>query len=481
MKKVGIDAISFYIPSIYVGIEELATKRNIEYAKLNKGLGLNKMAFPDCNEDAASFAANALLELITKNNIDPRTIGRIYMGTESALDSSKPTCTYAIEPVELELSTLFGSRCFKNCDVLDMTFACIGAVDALHNSVDWVANGENRKAVVIASDVAKYDLESTGEYTQGAGAVAVLITENPDIISITNTIGVATKSVGDFFKPRRVFSKLNIIKQTATLLGKEISDDEAKKILNENRSEFWSNANVNFELFMEEPVFDGPYSNECYQDRIFEALEHFNSQKQINILNDWQHLIFHLPYAFQARRMIVKKWITWLEENGTIHTLYDEVGKPDEHEEKNWLRLVSKSKVYHSFLADKIVDGEKASSEIGNMYTASIFMSLLSLLNISYDDNRELSSNKVGFFSYGSGSKAKVFEGVIEKNWKQKIKSSHLFHHLEKRTEIDIETYENLHKNEITKPISKNTVIGLSHINNESNRLGLREYKPNTI
>ena len=187
-----------------------------------------------------------------------------------------------------------------------MTFACVGAVDALHNSMDWVNSGEGRKAIVIASDFAKYELNSGGEYTQGAGSVAMLITEKPRIITLSNTWGVATKSEGDFFKPRRVFNKLKILKETAKLLAVEISDKEAQTIIRNNNSEFWSNSNINFELFKEEPIFDGPYSNNCYQERIFEALEHFKNQKNLNVLQDWDHLIFHLPYAFQGRRMNAK-------------------------------------------------------------------------------------------------------------------------------------------------------------------------------
>ena len=57
-------------------------------------------------------------------------------------------------------------KTFKNCDILDMTFACVGAVDALHNSLDWVKQDSSRKAVVIASDLSKYDINSTGEYNE---------------------------------------------------------------------------------------------------------------------------------------------------------------------------------------------------------------------------------------------------------------------------------------------------------------------------
>ncbi|MDG2372016.1 MAG: hydroxymethylglutaryl-CoA synthase [Flavobacteriaceae bacterium] len=480
MNKTGIDAISFYVPKLFVDMEKLAHERDISYDKLNKGLGLKKMAIPDCDEDTASFAANALLDLIISNNLDPREIGRIYLGTESALDGSKSTSTYVLEIIEEILSDKFGSRCFKNCDVVDLVFACVGAVDALQNCNDWVINGDNRKAVVIASDIAKYELESTGEYTQGAGAVALLISENPSILSITNNWGIATKSVGDFFKPRRVHNKKEILKETASLFGKEISDKEALNILNDNKSEFWSYSNTNFELHKEEPIFEGQFSNECYQERIFEALDHFISQKKVNILKDWNHLIFHLPYAFHGRKMLIKKWISWLDENGSLVQLINEIGEIDNGDEKAWTRLAGKSKLYNNFISERIAPGELACAEIGNMYTASIFMSLLSMLNTAIKDNQELSNNKIGFISYGSGSKAKIFEGIIQDNWKEKVKFSKLFEVLNNRIDIDFETYEKLHKNQIADPIfSLNNSIKVSSIQTGEFTKGLRNYKYN--
>ena len=105
MMKIGIDAISYYIPSIYLSIEKLSKHRNLDFQKLNKGLGLEKMSIADSNEDPSSFAANALIDLFEKNRINPKEIGRIYMGTESALDASKPSATYATDIVESRVST----------------------------------------------------------------------------------------------------------------------------------------------------------------------------------------------------------------------------------------------------------------------------------------------------------------------------------------------------------------------------------------
>ena len=100
MKKVGIDSLSFYVPSLYVDIEELALERNIPADKLVYGLGLKKMSTPDFDEDSASIAANSILKLITENNINPTEIGRVYLGTESGVDASKPTSSYVIEILE---------------------------------------------------------------------------------------------------------------------------------------------------------------------------------------------------------------------------------------------------------------------------------------------------------------------------------------------------------------------------------------------
>jgi len=365
------------VPHLYLEIADLAEARNIAFAKLNKGLGLNKMALCDSNEDAASMAANALLRLTEDNNIDPRRIGRIYLGTESALDTAKPTATYATGMVEEKLSEKYGPRCFKNCDVVDLTFACIGAVDALHNSLDWLRVGENRQAIVIASDLAKYQLNSTGEYTQGAGAVALHLKENPKIVSFTDTVGVGQESVADFFKPRRSFSKRAVLHSTAQSLKQAISASEKESLLLSDNP-FWGKENTAFELFKEEPVFDGPYSNQCYQNRIAEALGHFQSKKELRVLTDWQDLIFHLPYAYQGRRMILKNRLQWQEDSDNLASLKSEIGDADAAAYGDWLEKASQSVLYQNFISERIAPGEKASSDIDNMYTASIFMSLLS-------------------------------------------------------------------------------------------------------
>lgn len=435
----GIEAASYYVPSLYLEIKDLAEKRGIEPAKLEKGLGLHKMGFPDVHEDAATFAAEALLRLIKDYNINPKEISRIYLGTESAIDAAKPTASYALQMVEKVLEDEFGERCFRNCDVVDLTFACIGAVDALHNSLDFVRVNPEKKAVVIASDYAKYELASSGEYTQGGGAVSLLISSKPNLLEIENEWGVATESVFDFFKPRRHFKKEDLT---------NAPDNFPDKI----------------EIFTDEPVFDGQYSNQCYQNRIREAYAHYKevSGKEKPYEN-WKYLVFHLPYAFHGKRVFTE--IYSLEKGLNYST-------PDEQ------KAVAKSEDYLKFINEKIEKTQRASSEIGNMYTASIFMALLSALQVSFNENEKLAGEKVGFFGYGSGSKSKVFAGRISENWKDVVAKWDLFENLKNRLAIDFDTYEKLHRKQLQHSVKSDySGFGLESVELENPVLmGARYY-----
>jgi hydroxymethylglutaryl-CoA synthase len=421
---VGIDDMALYVPQLYLDIRALAERRNIPFEKLTYGLGLHKMAIPDIHEDAATMAAEAVAELIERNNLDPRQIGRIYFGTESALDMAKPTGTYTVEMLAQRFSPKYGADCFLHCDVLDMTFACIGAVDALQNTLDWVATDPANIGIVVASDIAKYELESTGEYTQGAGAVAMLVKWNPRLLTVRRLFGVAMESVHDFYKPRR-------------------------------------------ERFTETPIFDGQYSNFCYQTRMSEALDDFRrravasglfrADQYLALSERWASMIFHLPYAFHAKRMYVeqfvqeRKWKGAWEQDAAKYGFHepDQTEYPDlksfEKARIIFLKSVSESALYRRFVDQKLEKAQRASQETGNLYTASIFMALMSSLECDLSDGRSLTGQKIGFVAYGSGSKSKVFEAVVQPGWEQIARHFQVFDKLSRRRAIDYDQYERLH------------------------------------
>lgn len=418
--NVGIDSLHFDIPQLYLPIETLAIHRNIEPDKLIKGLGLERMSFPDVHQDAVVFAANAVLKLIENENLNPKEIHRIYVGTESSVDGSKPIASYIIQLLEQKL----GIGLFANCDVVDLTFACIGAVDALQNSVDFIRLNPDKKAIVVATDVAKYDLGSTGEYTQGSGAVALLITANPRVLNMGFEYGISTESVFDFFKPIRYIAKKDILSHDENLDWNGVAESEIG-------------------IYKEQPIFDGQYSNSCYVNRVKDAYQHYkkvSKQEDQILFENWLSIQMHLPYCFQGRRMFVE---VFAMENPNL--LDKQIGEKTSDK----LKALAKSPEYRQLVDEKIATSEIASGKVGNIYTGSIFMGLLSTLSYHAEKKSDIIDQKIGFFAYGSGSKSKVFEASVAADWYKVINDLKLFKHLEQTHALDFDTYEKLHKKEL--------------------------------
>lgn len=437
--KVGIDSISIDLPKIHLPIQTLAVNRDIEPDKLIKGLGLQKMSFPDVHNDVVTFAANAVFKLLQQEKINPQEIARIYVGTESSVDSSKPIASYITALLEQH----YGAGTFRKCDTLDMTFACIGAVDALQTTLDFIRLNPTKKAIVVATDNAKYDLNSSGEYTQGAGAIAMLITANPRLLAFSNEVGISADGVFDFFKPRRNFTKNEILNTTENPEWFGILENEIS-------------------IYKEQPVFDGHYSNECYINRTSEAYFNFKelTNKTESIYKNWENVLMHLPYCFQARRTFVE---IYAKEN----QLTEEI------------KVIAKSEDYLDFVSKAIFPSEIASGQIGNMYTGSIFLGLLSTLEYHLQNENDITNKKMGFIAYGSGSKAKVFEAEVQPQWQDVIAKVGLFDLLSNSTEIDFGTYISLHKKERNQSVlmPKNEFV-LDYIEKENPVLiGARYYK----
>ena len=125
----GIHDISFKAPSLYLPIEDLAIARNIDPAKLIHGLGLKKMSVCDVDEDVITIAASSVIQLLEQNpELKPDKIGRIYVGTESSIDGSKPIGTYVHELVRQYYERRgIDTIGINHIDVVDITFACIGS------------------------------------------------------------------------------------------------------------------------------------------------------------------------------------------------------------------------------------------------------------------------------------------------------------------------------------------------------------------
>jgi len=440
MRAVGIDDIAVALPSLYMPVAELAVARDIEPGKLRHGLGLVDMAVCDTDEDVVTLAAKAVIQLVDRCGLTPDQIGRIYVGTESSIDGSKPIASYILGIVGQhyqqqgqDIETL------RHCDVVDMTFACIGAVDAMHNSLAWLQTqpSDDKVAIVVATDDAKYELASSGEYTQGAGAVAVLLKSSPRLVEVDLQVGVSSMDVHDFFKPLRLSISDNA----------QSADEDLLQVTHR-----------------ETPVFDGHFSNTTYANRITEAWQHYKALSGDKAkIDSFAKYVFHLPYAYHGRRIMPDLYFSELESIGqysdylTRHdlTVPDKSTMPaDEYKQakRAFTKARTKTPEFTELVASKIEKGERLSSHVGNVYTASIFLSLVSTLMYGMDE--ALEGKDILFVAYGSGSKSKVFRGQVCKEWKAVCQQWDVDGTMQSRTAITFDQYVNIRCHRLAQPVA---------------------------
>ena len=200
MAAAGIDDIAIYIPRLYIDAADFAAARGLDPVKLQKGLGVSQMAIVDANQDPAILAANACLKIMQKNKLSPEDIGRLYVSTESSFDESKAMNSYVIGMLE----QVYGQGAFEHCGGVETKFACVSGSYALYDNTNWIRAGEaeGKYALVVVSDIAKYDMGSSGEMTQGAGAVVMLLNDDPRLLAFDPKVtSTSIKDEYDFYRP----------------------------------------------------------------------------------------------------------------------------------------------------------------------------------------------------------------------------------------------------------------------------------------
>ncbi|HMP90051.1 MAG TPA: hydroxymethylglutaryl-CoA synthase [Kiritimatiellia bacterium] len=187
--KTGIDAISFYTSRYFIDLKTLAEARGTDYNKFYVGLGQEKMAIPPPDEDIVTMGANAALPLIQDQDLS--NLELLLFATESGIDQSKAAGIFVHGLLNLP----------KRCRTVELKEACYGQTVGLQMALAMVERNPKAKALVIGADIARYDLASPGEPTQGCGAVAMMVSANPRILAIDKEAGMFTDDVMDFWRP----------------------------------------------------------------------------------------------------------------------------------------------------------------------------------------------------------------------------------------------------------------------------------------
>ncbi len=100
--------------------------------------------------DIYSLALTTVSSLLHKYDIDPVSIGRLEVGTETILDKSK-----SVKSVLMQLFAPSGNTDIEGVDNIN---ACYGGTNALFNAVNWLESSawDGRNAIVVAGDIALY-------------------------------------------------------------------------------------------------------------------------------------------------------------------------------------------------------------------------------------------------------------------------------------------------------------------------------------
>ena len=428
----GIDDISVYIPKLYLDANDYAQLRGVDATKLQKGLGVYQMAIVDSNQDPACLASNACLQIMQKNKLSPDDIGRLYVSTESSFDESKAMNSYVIGMLE----QVYGQGAFEHCGGVETKFACVSGSYALYDNTNWIRAGEaeGKHALVVVSDIAKYDMGSSGEMTQGAGAVAMLLNDEPRLLAFDPKVtSTSIKDEYDFYRP----------------FGKET------------------------------PIVHGQYSNLLYLIQVRKALEAYKKKvmstglievgEDDSILDYIDYLNMHLPYSNMGKKALaylvrhewrgLSRWKKVIEKvgmaepipkdpRGTIESvLGDQEFMEKDHEfQKRFTKTEEFQEIYESKLASSLI----ASSMVGNLYTASLYLGFRSTLEFEFQKGIDLVNKRFGFGSYGSGSSAMIFSGVVQPEYEQIVKNMNLENEIGPRTRLSLDQYENIHENKLS-------------------------------
>jgi len=264
----GVSALSIYVPRLRVPLQAWCEWTDSPWDKVQSVVGRSFRVVGQ-HENVYTMAANAVLRLIRKNDIDPRNVGWLGLGTESSTDNAVGAVIVR-GMVDQALDDLGLPRLSRQLEVPEFKHACLGGIYALKSALRYVSSdGRKRQAIVVSSDVAEYERGSTGEQTQGAGAVAALIEASPRLLGIDlEHAGSASDYRGpDFRKP----------------FARHFTEGYATRT--RRPSDF--------------PVFSGKYSTVSYLDETVLAVETMLERLGVSAgqyYRDVKALFFHRPY-----------------------------------------------------------------------------------------------------------------------------------------------------------------------------------------
>lgn len=356
MTPIGIHDLELATAHHVLDLGLLAEANGTDPNKYRIGIGQDEMSMPAPDEDVVTMGASAALPLLHRHGTEG--IRTLLFATETGLDQSKAAGIWVHQLLGLP----------AHVRTVELKQACYSATAAVQAAIGIIARSPEEKVLVIASDVARYELDSGGEPTQGAGAVAMLVSANPALVEIEPLSGVHTADVDDFWRP----------------------NDSSTAVV------------------------DGALSVRAYLDALTGAWDDLAARGGPE-LAAIDRIVYHQPFTKMAKKA---------QQRLSTHAGGD-LGEAG------------------------LVTGSVYNRRLGNTYTASLYASLAALL----DHEEGLAGQRVGLFSYGSGSVSELLTGIVQPGYADPSRAKRVTAALDARVPLEVAEYRQLHATELPSAV----------------------------
>jgi hydroxymethylglutaryl-CoA synthase len=415
----GLSGMALYLPPCRVDLHKWCEWTGSDWEKIRQVVGTGfRMLGPQ--QSVYTMAANACLRLIERYNVDPAQVRYLALGTESSTDNSAGAIIIK-GMLNMALHAQGRPALARNCEVPEFKHACLGGVYALRAALRFLqSDGSDGVAIVVCTDKALYGRGTTGEPTQGAGAVAMLLESRPRLAAIDlRQAGTASEYRGiDFRKP---------------LGARAGGRPDAPSI--------------------DIPVYNGRYSTNCYIDEIHQALDHLYSRSPltpVGYLRSLEAIFMHRPYQRMPETGLGLAWLFALARGDAadrdelagycrgaglaVADVIAEMNAAPEldqlavqariHEEvfplsNTVLKVFRQSEAYSQQVLGKMTLGSEWMREVGNLYTGALPAWLAAGFADARQRGIELAGSELLAIGYGSGDAADAIPMRVVEGWQE--------------------------------------------------------------
>ena len=446
-KRIGISGLAAYTPPFRVWLEDWCAWTDNQWPKIREVVG-RSFRVRGSNQSVYTMAATAVMRLIDQYDVDPERVKFLGLGTESSTDNSAGAIIVK-GMVDQALAAQGKPPISRSCEVPEFKHACLGGVYGMKNAIRHLAlDGAGGQAIVVCADIAEYARGSSGEPTQGAGAIAMLLEEEPQLVEVdlVQSGSASDYRIMDFRKPMLRFC------------GQDRSESQQVQDF---------------------PVFNGKYSTTCYIDETLHALNDMYVKRGLtasDYLRSLKTVFMHRPYRRMPETGYAVAYLFALgngsaEDRAELASFCYEAGvepeallaemssKPEivalaDPERLNYeaypltmavFRIFRASRRYRREILDKLALGSDTMLDLGNLYTAALPAWIAAGFEQAADEDLDMVGEELLTLGYGSGDAAEVIPFIVAEGWRAATDKIKFGQSMEFAVDLNEDQYAALH------------------------------------